>query len=122
VLREGTLSADILAVVGNTHEGPCQLATRRPALTLTLDATMPDWQEVDKEVPDEKRKGKMKTIQELEYRYEPEMEGASSSADSRDTAVVVSLLTCLLTLHDREQRYCAYALLQGVGAKFSTLM
>ncbi len=38
-------------------------------------------QEVDKEIPDEKRKGKMKTIQELEYRYEPEMEGASSSAD-----------------------------------------
>jgi YLP motif-containing protein 1 len=33
------------------------------------------WQEVDKEVPDDKRKGKMRTIQELEYRYEPEMAG-----------------------------------------------
>ena len=34
-------------------------------------------QEVDKQVPDEKRKGKMRTVQELEYRYEPEMAGAA---------------------------------------------
>lgn len=33
-------------------------------------------QEVDKQVPDEKRKGKMRTVQEMEYLYEPEMEGA----------------------------------------------
>lgn len=33
-------------------------------------------QEVDKQVPDEKRKGKMRTVQEMEYQYEPEMEGA----------------------------------------------
>ena len=32
---------------------------------------------MDKEVPDEKRKGKMRTIQELEYKYEPEMAGAA---------------------------------------------
>ena len=43
---------------------------------LTPDAAASCRQEVDKEVPDDKRKGKMKTIQELEYRYEPEMEGA----------------------------------------------
>ena len=32
-------------------------------------------QEVDRQVPDEKRKGKMRTVQEMEYLYEPEMEG-----------------------------------------------
>lgn len=36
-------------------------------------------QEVDKLVPDEKRKGKMRTVQETEYSHEPEMEGPHTS-------------------------------------------
>ena len=33
-------------------------------------------------MPDEKRKGKMRTVHEMEYCYEPEMEGTPSTEHS----------------------------------------
>ena len=51
-------------------------------------------QEVDKEVPDEKRKGKMKTIQELEHRYEPEMEGAKPKISLHRASVTLVAERC----------------------------
>ena len=72
--------ADHAPELRNPHKYPCDATL---CFQIDLDvALFCCRQEVDKEVPDDKRKGKMKTIQELEYRYEPEMEGAPSSAHS----------------------------------------
>lgn len=56
--------------VGRERSGPQLCYERWP------DPCCRPTQEVDKQVPDEKRKGKMRTVQEMEYLYEPEMEGA----------------------------------------------